>query len=599
MDPFTKPAYGEILLHQTLDYLSRVSPHRLYASIPHFADFIDLFRDLDFLCCTGVPYSGSTFAAGALVIGNGRVRATLLLEPKPQVQDHERKSLIQTLWPCIEEANALAPGHGRILNQTLSLPTSHSHVRLTKTAFEKEIETPYKQTKLSTSNKIPSLRAIFERESVRNFVRAIAVSCFPIAANVSDDEDLFSHDLDSLRITELVAILRSGIAEHASSSGVSWISPEMAYQNPSIVQLVTICHYFLNPRRTPQGSNAQARISTMENLVRKYTHNLPVRSPYSPGDAPQTSLKMCIAVIGSTGTLGTVLLSTLLPNLRISRIYCLNRNVSARVTQESILANRGIDSSLVFKPHFMTVKIDSPNLGLPLSDYNILVDDIDIIIYNAWGPITHDSAPELTYLYPTKPPTTVPTTILRIGQISGSTSPTDPPWPKQEWLYPILLSSKTLCLLPQQLAPIDWVPIDLAAAVISEILASYGDASSISEAKYSSESEDGKNIQAYNIVNPAHISWDILDNGRQIKMLPLREWIEEIEKYSANLDVKTMGIEATLKPALKLNKRLGNGKALDDVRYMMEKSKRASRAMKEMGGIDREMIEMWLGQWGL
>ncbi|TGO62823.1 hypothetical protein BCON_0017g00660 [Botryotinia convoluta] len=518
---------------------------------------------------------GHPLLAGALVIGNGRVRATLLLEPKPQVQGRERKSLIETLWPCVEEANALAPGHGRILISNIIIADkSFSRAgkgtivcKLTEKAFEEEIEALYKQTKLSTSNKIPSLKAIFERERRRS---------------------LFT-----------------------------WFRLALDYRagGYSEIRNFTICYDFLNSRHTPQGSNAQARISTMENLVRKYTHNLPVRSPYSPGDAPQTSPKMCIAITGSTGALGTVLLSTLLPNLRISRIYCLNRNVSARVTQESILANRGIEYSLFSKLHFMTVKIDSPNLGLPFSDYSMLVDDIDIIIHNAWKVDFNFSLQsfEIPYLRsfrvggygcdsgdliqeePARDSETafklgygeskavaegilnianrismVPTIILRIGQISGPTSPTDPPWPKQECLYPILLASKTLCLLPQQLTPIDWIPIDLVAAVISEILASYGDVSSISEAKYSSESEDEKNIQVYNVVNPAPISWDLLveilqerfgkDYGRQIKILPLREWVEEIEKYSANLDVKTMGIGATLKPALNMIKDWGIGR---------------------------------------
>ncbi|TGO28793.1 hypothetical protein BPAE_0023g00580 [Botrytis paeoniae] len=665
LEPPSATLLKEIMRHQKLRAL--YIPPAIAEQLLQEPEGIDFFRDLDFLCYTGAPFSlnagkrlvevtelcslyGSTeafqvpqlappkedwaenfnpvpmelmiqshpFLAGALVMGNGRATK-------------------ENLWPYVEEANALAPGHGRILisniiiaDKTLSRAGKGTIVRkLTEKAFKKEIEALHNQTKLSTSNKIPSFKAIFERESVRNFVRSIVDSCFPIAANVSDDEDLFSHGLDSLKITELVAILRSGIAEHASSSDPLYA---MIFSIPAVLHRETM----------------QARISTMENLVRKYTHNLPVRSPYSPGDAPQTSSKICIAI---TGTLGTVLLSTLLPNLRISRIYCLNRNVSARVTQESILANRGIESSLFSKLHFMTVKMDSPNLGLSFSDYKMLVDDIDIIIHNAWKVDFNLSLQsfEIPYLRSVRNVTEVclnskkgarlcfvssvsavmdvmegdliqeePArdfeTAFKLGYgeskaISGSTSAIDPPWPKQEWLYPILLASKTLCLLPQQLTPIDWVSIDLAAAIISKISASYGDASSISEAKYSSESEDEKNIQVYNIVNPAPISWDLLveilqerfgkDSGRQIKILPLREWVEEIEKYSANLDVKTMGIEATLKAALKMIKRLGNGKAIDDVRYMTDKSKRASGTMRGMKGIDREMIEMWLRQWRL
>jgi hypothetical protein len=40
--------YGARLLHQTLDHLSKVSPNRLYASIPKTSDLAEGFRDITF-----------------------------------------------------------------------------------------------------------------------------------------------------------------------------------------------------------------------------------------------------------------------------------------------------------------------------------------------------------------------------------------------------------------------------------------------------------------------------------------------------------------------------------------------------------------------
>jgi hypothetical protein len=42
------PEYGARLLHQTLDHLSKVSPDRLYASVPKTSDVSQGFRDITF-----------------------------------------------------------------------------------------------------------------------------------------------------------------------------------------------------------------------------------------------------------------------------------------------------------------------------------------------------------------------------------------------------------------------------------------------------------------------------------------------------------------------------------------------------------------------
>lgn len=46
--PKDSPAFGERLLHQTLDHISRTTPDRLYAAIPQSADLSDGFRDITF-----------------------------------------------------------------------------------------------------------------------------------------------------------------------------------------------------------------------------------------------------------------------------------------------------------------------------------------------------------------------------------------------------------------------------------------------------------------------------------------------------------------------------------------------------------------------
>jgi thioester reductase-like protein len=64
----------------------------------------------------------------------------------------------------------------------------------------------------------------------------------------------------------------------------------------------------------------------------------------------------------------------------------------------------------------------------------------------------------------------VPVSILRVGQIAGSTTLSDPAWPSQEWLPSMIKTSKSLKRLPANLPVIDWIPVDKLATIIIETI---------------------------------------------------------------------------------------------------------------------------------
>lgn len=77
-----------------------------------------------------------------------------------------------------------------------------------------------------------------------------------------------------------------------------------------------------------EGCNGleETRITKMASLVQKYTKDLPQIKPRK-NQLLETS-KLNVVLTGSTGSLGTHLLRSLLDDLTISKIYCLNRSVS-------------------------------------------------------------------------------------------------------------------------------------------------------------------------------------------------------------------------------------------------------------------------------
>jgi thioester reductase-like protein len=175
-----------------------------------------------------------------------------------------------------------------------------------------------------------------------------------------------------------------------------------------------------------------------------------------------------------------------------------------------------------------------------------------------------------------------PVTILRVGQVAGSMDPEAPAWPKQEWLYPVIKACRALGLVPTILVPINWVPIDLASSVITELL--------LSPVK-------GK-LQVYNIVNPREVSWELLVDelqrrfGPDLKTAPPKDWIHEVRKHDSY--VKEV---PNLEPALKLVEQLLKGAS--EIRYDTEKAVAASSTMAAMKPIDKNLLGVWLDQWNL
>lgn len=593
---------------------------------------------------------GHPLLSGALVIGQGRVKASLLVEAKTSVESRERESLVDTIWPQVEEANSLVPGHGRISRSNVILvdkPFTRAGKgtvvrKLTEQTFKEEIDALYVDGTVSSHKNLPILKAPYEHSAVLTFVRASMVSTFPLAANISDDEDLFSYGLDSLKTAELVAALKAGIDVEDVPSSLAWITPTAVYLHPTIAQLATGISDMLNEKNVHGEEGSEQRISRLGNALKTYTKDFPKPRDH---EFSQQKSSVTIALTGSTGSLGTAILASLLKNSNVTRIFCLNRSPSAKERQKASLKAYGIvdiNSSVV---EFKTISLGQPDLGLSSEDYTILAENVDFIIHNAWRVDFNLSLQSFANPYLQSLPTMIelstvskkqariffvssvssmmasesgvtetvpedfsgplklgyaeskcvaekilatassnsgmPVTILRVGQVAGSTDPNAPAWPSQEWLYPVIKACRALNLAPEDITPINWVPIDMVSSAITQLL--------------SSSSED--NLQVYNIVNPHEVSWDTLVQilqgrfGPGLKSVPLKNWIQGVRKHQSYV------VEAPLiEPALKLLEQLvGVGK----IRFDTEKAVAKSRTMATLKPIDKTMLSLWLDQWNL
>lgn len=340
---------------------------------------------------------GHASVAGALVVGQGKSQAALLIEPKPELDDASRKHLTNMVWPNVEQANQTVPGQGRIiLSHILTGSANKPFVRagkgtivrkLTEARYIEEINALYTEATNLTLNAAPSLKPtltpVYEMEAIQKWVRSLIVNAFPAAVDVLDDDDLYSYGLDSLKSLEIIKNLNSGLRDILKTEDGPWISLGTIHSFSTVHSLSTMLSQLLN-RKSIQGVESQVnRVARMNNMIEKYTHDLP------PKSASSKSFKIelkCVALVGSTGYVGPFMAASLLRDEGVSFVFCLNRTVDAQKRTEERVTEIGVDIRTTRKKlKFLTISLGEYQLELSDPDYQIVLADVDAIIYNSWN----------------------------------------------------------------------------------------------------------------------------------------------------------------------------------------------------------------------
>lgn len=198
-----------------------------------------------------------------------------------------------------------------------------------------------------------------------------------------------------------------------------------------------------------------------------------------------------------------------------------------------------------------------------------------------------------------------PVTILRVGQVAG---PTDPSggggkWSTDEWIPSLVAISKVLQLIPSDIPPIDWIPVDAAGRAIVELALLRGEEGNLNVDQ----------LRVFNVVNPNLSDWSTfagvlhrrltVGTGQakgSCRQTSLAEWVDALIRA----DLNTMP-EATARSSMKilpffqhLVETARRGVALQP-KFDTSKAVRNSKAMQEMRKIDEGQINEWLKNWGI
>ena len=325
----------------------------------------------------------------ALVVGHGRFEAALLIEPSHSspLPVETRASLIEDLWPTIQEANMKCPAHARISKSRIFFTTPKKPMhraakgtvqrKFTLDDYSEEIDALYADDDHShLSSDVHKL----DLDSLEQHVLQIIRSTTDIT-DLNVEDDFFSRGVDSVQTIQIYRCLRSGLQQNRVV--VPAFAPSTIYTNPTASQLAAALRKLLNKVQTAEDIDENKRLEEMNSMLNEYATSLPDARVYSKNI--RKSNPRVVLLTGSTGSFGSYLLEALVTCESIQKIYCLNRSVDPKRRQIERSTSQGLstqwDSERVV---FLTGNLTEDCMGIERQQYTELLENLDLVIHNSW-----------------------------------------------------------------------------------------------------------------------------------------------------------------------------------------------------------------------
>ncbi|ODN75184.1 hypothetical protein, variant [Cryptococcus amylolentus CBS 6039] len=354
-----------------------------------------------------------------IVFGDGKPQVGALILPSEQGAELSKdpKAFLDAVWPVIEQANAVAPTHSRILPEMVEILPYGTEIPV---ATKMSIIRPACYRKFA--NLIDSIYERFERGSgepkknittkpdLESFLTSIILSTISdnktqapgkedVKAELGVDTDLFSFGIDSLQATRIKNAITKTL-----DLGNAKVGQNIVYEYPSVGQLA---EYLFNARQGNGADESPEKVyAKMWEMVDRYARQLskeeivgdlasPARkiglaNPTSNGKLETISSKGQVVVLtGATGSLGAHLLDQLTRRPDVSKVICLSRAKSHadsfRRLQDSLAQrHRTLTPAAEAKIVSYAADVNSEDLGLSPELYESLRNEATAVIHNAW-----------------------------------------------------------------------------------------------------------------------------------------------------------------------------------------------------------------------
>lgn len=458
-----------------------------------------------------------TDVSTALILGSGREQPLLLVEPRAS----HTASLELDSTETLHRTNEILPDYAKIHSSHIHVAEAGSFLRSGKgevrrgptvDKLQNEIDSAYNAAENHISTNI---RLDFRStEDLATSLLATITSEILPGQEMNPTDDLFSHGFDSLAVMHLTRLIKASVRDQDVDCTCQ-ISPKLVYNQRKALNIAST---LLNGD-SQSKDDAESQEVQMQKVLDAQFQQLP--SPPSTGTSKPRLPHKVYLLTGSTGSLGSYLLDSLLTHPSAPKVICLNRPGGTASKQASTQRTRGLSEHLPStRVTFLGGRLSKPHFGLSDEDYEILKETTHIV-HNAWQvnfnlPLSAfkdqlDGCRQLIDLAHSTPhsvavtflssigaanhwPQTTPVPesmienftaaesgygqskllaehlfssaherfgidvkICRLGQIAGPVNSKKGMWNKQEWFPSLLLSSKNLKKVPQSLGAMNTV----------------------------------------------------------------------------------------------------------------------------------------------
>ncbi|KAL8696958.1 MAG: hypothetical protein Q9224_002531 [Gallowayella concinna] len=317
----------------------------------------------------------------ALVAGHGKFQAALLVEPN-STEPVSAGALIDEIWPTVQKANQQCASQGSIAKELILVTAAGKPMlRASKGTVQRKSTLQLYSTELEVLYTADASLDLDERLSqldLDKHEQAVEVLVTLISRQLNIDhldeqQNLFQIGMDSLQVLSLT----KQINRLLRTSGRS-ITTATIFANATVMKLAEALATPSLQNGNSRGhlSDPMQRYKELDVLLERYTPRLTM--PIGKNSATRV-----VILTGSTGSLGSYLLHTLIQNPIISKVYCLNRSHKSSQRQYGSHLLKGLPTDFQ-KVQFFQWNPSNPHFGLDESDYEILLKDATDIVHNAW-----------------------------------------------------------------------------------------------------------------------------------------------------------------------------------------------------------------------
>ncbi|KAF5371569.1 hypothetical protein D9758_003563 [Tetrapyrgos nigripes] len=352
----------------------------------------------------------------SVMFGRGQFHAGIIVEPKQHftfdVLNEKELSKFPVDRPTIERMNEFAPQHSRLFKEMILVanPAKPFTYTAKNTArrqailddYAQEINEMYRTVEESTQSSIPAPQE-WSIGSAQEFVRVVVQKV--LQKNISDQDDFFEHGCDSLQATWIRNSLLRALRDSAKVDSRNWTTKNFVYDYPNIDSLSdfisSLATGMLSDHKDLDGEGmTQTEISekkaAMLLMLDEFSQNFPQVAQVQTKKKTHDSNKKVVLVTGTTGALGSHLLSRLLDDFDIdggvSCVYALNRggkgsrSPSLLERQMLVFKKRGLESERLKR------EISSGRMVLLEADFTMerlgldldMAESVTHIVHNAW-----------------------------------------------------------------------------------------------------------------------------------------------------------------------------------------------------------------------